>query len=147
MTGLSNLVDSLRRFVVDLPEWNKLNFNDIELDDKLLEEAVKDGIMRYDLLPPLSTTNIQSLSETSREWYFIKRTSAIELFQRLVIMNIRNQHSVSDPGLIHVDEFNKASAWESLKGNFIMEIEAKATRYKRALALSGMSCDTISMTN
>ena len=145
MPGLnSNLVDSLRKFIIDLPEYNQLNFNEEELSIPLIEAAVKDGIMRFDLLPPISSTSADSLLETSKHWYFIKRLSAVEAIQMIVFKNVRNKHTVSDPGMINVDEFDKAAEWDVVKNNIISEIEPKIIQYKRALSFAGMNAQIVS---
>ena len=101
--------------------------------------------MRYNLLPPISSINAETLTENSKEWYFIKRMAAIEALQSSIFKNIRNKHTVSDPGMIRVDEYDKASEWDIIRTNLINEFEIKAIKYKRRLGLSSMGFDTISL--
>lgn len=145
MPGLNNtLVESLRNYLLDREDLNQLNLNELELKDPDLEEAVKDGAMAYDLIPPLSTTGLGGISVDSKEWYLIKRWSAIEAMQRLVFLHVRNRNPVNDQGF-QVDEFGKASEWKTIKGELVFDIRAQTERYKRLLDLQAFGGSTVSL--
>ena len=141
----SNLIESLRGYILDLKEFNDLNLNEEELDSTVLSEAVQDGIQRYDLVPPFSTTDQNSIDITDKMWYLIKRCAAIEAFQRLIYLNVRNRIPVDDSGMIRVDEMSKANDWDAVKNGLIKEVQPKIVQYKRTVALMSMSPGYISM--
>ena len=140
-----NLIDSLRNYILDLPEFNDLNFNEEELDENVLGRAIDDGIVRYDLIPPSSSTDIEILESNKKLWYFIKRCAAIEAIQSLIFLHVRNRNPVADVGGVQVDEMNKAPDWDRVKQTMIQEIETRAQEYKRILSLMSMPYGVISM--
>lgn len=141
MAGSQNyLTESLRDYLVDLEDFNLLNLKQEELLDAQLKKAVLDGAQAYDLIPPLSTTNVDTFTEaniigptiTGKLWYIIKQYATIEAIQLLIKINIRNRNRINDQGF-QVEEFGKADEWAALRRIMKEEVNKTARDYKRAL--------------
>ena len=144
--SLNLLVEDLRKYVVDLEDFNFLNLKEEELLDEQLEKAVKDGAIAFDLLPPISTTDVTSeayaekdnltgTSATARTWYYVKRFATVEVIDLLIKIHIRNQNQVNDQGF-QVEEFGKAPDWAALRSQLRMELREDVREYKRLLQYS-----------
>lgn len=146
---MNHLVEDLRKYVVDLKDFNYLNLKQEELLDSQLKTAVLEGAMAYDLIPPISTTDATAItkvlmygaSETAKKWYFIKRFASIEVIQALVFIHIRNRNPVNDHGFT-VDEFNKAPEWERMRQILRKEVRDDVREYKRMLEYRGFGVGT-----
>lgn len=154
--SLNLLVEELRNYVVDLEDFNFLNLKEEELLDEQLEKAVLDGAIAYDLVPPISSTdvttsafltkgNLTGTSETARTWYFIKRFASLEVLDVLIKIHIRNRNQVNDQGF-QVEEFGKASEWSNLRTQLRTELKKDLSEYKRILQFAGFDgSQTISL--
>ncbi len=139
MAGFPNyLVEDLRHYLVDETEFNHLNIHEEELLDEKYIKAVYDGANTYDLIPPVSTTDVTTFlkaelvgtSANAASWYFIKRFAALEIIQMLIFIHTRNRNRVSDQGLI-VDEYSKADDWKSLRKSLMEEWKRDVRELKR----------------
>lgn len=153
MAGLPNyLVEALRAYLVDRKEFNHLNLHKQDLIDEILEDAVRDGATAFDLVPPLSSTDVIILTEAdligtsfnAKNWYYIKRFAAIAAIQSLVFINIRNRNSVNDNGF-QVEEYDKARDWETVRSAMETKLEKDVNKYKRILQYQGFVATTVSL--
>lgn len=154
--SLNLLVEDLRSYVVDLEDFNFLNLEEEELLDEQLEKAVLDGAVAFDLVPPLSSTDVNSsafqektnltgTSTTARTWYFVKRFATIEVLDVLVKIHIRNRNPVNDQGF-QVEEFSKAPDWSNLRTQLRTELLTQTKEYKRLLQYAAFDgSQTVSM--
>lgn len=142
-----DLIDDLRDSLMDEDEHNELNLNEKELLDPKLETAITEGVKRFDLLPPPSNTNPDTLAVTDDIWYYIKRMSMIEAITMLVIKDIRNENRVNDQGGYQADEYGKHTNWLRLKEFLINEYEPRATQYKRMANIRSFNASSMGIYN
>lgn len=150
MSGLDNsLIEALGKYIVDLPDYNHLNLGEKELDSELLEEAIRDGAMEYDLVLPLSTTEVEGKTLADFDpklWLLIKKFAALEVLKSLVFIHIRNFNPVNDQGFT-VQEFSKWKEWLSLRGELHQELAQKVSNYKRTVNIQSMNAGWTTLTH
>lgn len=127
----SELIASVRKFFMDLASENELNFQEEELSDELISEAIYDGLDLYNTsVMPVTIIATENIEPRGAPWAFIKRFATAEAIQRLVFQHVRNQNPVNDSGF-QVDEYSKGPEWATVRANLLQEVKLDAERYKR----------------
>lgn len=145
MSGLNSaLVNELEIYVMDQPEYNRLEMGAKQFEPERYEEAIRDGIRRYNAIPPLSTVDPETLTTDDDAWFYIKQLSAIEALNALIMWHVRNRNPVNDHGL-QVDEMSKGADWSSVRQVLYQEIRPDVEQFKRNQQYRAFQSDSVSM--
>lgn len=127
-----DMVETLRRFLKDYGELNRILDRDRELEDDDLEQALEMAVDEFDMMPPILSIDFSVDNFPSKS--LLLHGAAIWALESAGILQSRNRLNYSDGG-IQVQVSDKAQSYQSWIQMFLQRYQRRAKQIKRQLNL------------
>lgn len=131
----SDFIALVSKGIMDVPEYNVLNFNTIEIGSPIYEEAVDTAVRLYNTLPPATAFIIDTLVSDGD----IQTVLDLAIAQALFITAMKHLRNQVLQQSVIVQENDKYSQYIATYRDYKNEALMRAREYKQNSALLSLS--------